>query len=247
MSQEVIRFRASNGGTIELKLPESVGPLEPRKDRLDRICEAISSEWLERDRTREENGKARKGDLERACYQLIVWCLEGDGLPYLLERRAKANDYKKRRNFQRRDVFQMGLDAIFPRQRGGLTANQRKRLTPEMWFAFRHYIPDFLFTGFIHQSGGSTAIERMGADHILDEFRDWVIDRRTDDGLLQFARGTYPPKIQRAVRAKRRELASSSRTEDLHRMMALFAKITDGRRRRFDPKGTFDPAKARLR
>lgn len=244
----VVRFLGSDGGQICLALPESFGSLEARRDKLERVCEAICSEWLARDRAaRATKGKARKGDLERACYQLIVWCLEGDGLPYLLERRAQNNGYKKRRNFQRSDIFQLGLDAVFPRQRGGLTANQRKRLTQEMWFAFRHYIPDILFTGFVHQSGGSAAIERMGADHILDEFQGWIIEKRTEDGLLQFARGTYPPKIQRAVRARRRDLASSGRAEDLQLMMLLYAKMYDGRRRRSDPKGTFDPARPEIR
>jgi hypothetical protein len=240
---QMIRFEASSGGTIELKLPESIGRLEPRKERLDRICAAICSEWLAREpRDKSVRRKVRRSDLERACYQLIIWCLEGDGLPYLLRQRAKINGYGSRKLRPRKNVFQVGLDAIFPKRSGALTANQRKRLVEEMWFAFRHYIPDFLFVGFIYQTGGSTKIGEIGLDHIMEDLRGWVIEKRTDDGLLQLARGTYPPQIQRAVRERRCELAASDRLEDVMRVLNVYAKVTDGRRRRFDPKGDFDPA-----
>lgn len=241
--QRSMRIEAADGNSTMFAMPESSGRIDAQEKQFDRIAKAISEAWKARVTPPHSNQKARRSDLERACYHLITWCLEKD-LVRLLKRRAKIKRHKERKIAHRSEVFHVGLDAIFERQRDGLTANQRARLVREMWFAFRHYIPEFMFVGFIHQCGGSVRIAQLGVDHILPDFREWVIERRTNDGLLQRARGSYDAEIQRAVRAKRRALVSSNRIADVHRTIALFAGLYEGRRRQFVRNGDYDLGRA---
>lgn len=78
VANDEVRFIASDGRQIALPLPESLGGLESKREALGRVCDAISAEWLKR--SDKKGRKERKTDLERACYQVIVRCLEGDGL-----------------------------------------------------------------------------------------------------------------------------------------------------------------------
>lgn len=202
----VIRFESSKPGEppVQHELPIGGSDPEVAFEGLRRAGRLIADEW----EARTPAGTARHHpDLERACYQLILHCLYGEGLIDQLKRLARQHDYAARPLDYPRNRFKLGLDAIFHKVPNQILSDRdRSRLWAAMWYAFRHYIPPALFNGFIHEAGGGEKILKNGVQNIDQSFIAWIVERRVDDTLISPMRGSYPEAIRTAVRLRRHDL-----------------------------------------
>lgn len=127
------------------------------------------------------------------CYRFIVHCIEHGCMDDL---RRRIRRYNRQTNSE--DLFSVCLLAIFAEDSANFTESDRYRISRQLWYAYRHYVPWQFLNGFLSQLHNFENQKMLS--RIERGFEDWIVQRRSVDyGSVEY-RGNYPEEIEVRVR-----------------------------------------------
>ena len=206
-----------SGGSRTIKLPEQYDEYGEAKAKFERACRLIETELKARAVALEQLPKTPKGNrkqncydwMKPACYVLISSVLELEYNQIFLDRLERHHRYP-RSDPATLGPFQLGLNAVFANDGPAdqcLAPDIRYRISRELFYAYRHFIPHELINGFLVQVGGVlSSLERKDGESIEPQFREWVIFHLLNTSLSHEGRGTYPKSIGDELRKRRTAL-----------------------------------------
>jgi hypothetical protein len=139
--------------------------------------------------------------LRPVCYQFISHCIEAGLLEHLRNRLKRYRRYTNTEN-----LFAFSLSSMFAEDAANFTPTHRTRLSRELWYAYRHYVPWPFVHGFIGSTRNCESETRL---HLLEpQLTDWIITHRAldVDPTSMSAKGHYPRHIEAAVRIERQKI-----------------------------------------
>ena len=144
--------------------------------------------------------------LKEACYQIILSWHLWDFSEQLDDRIEGAGRLGRGTKKDDRDIFQLGLVALFAENPSVIPVPRRRGLTGPMWYAFRHYIGPAELNEFNRNYPGHKAHRADWREHIELKLEDWVVEQRTQSKYrgchLDDIRAEYPEHIEARVEAE---------------------------------------------
>lgn len=134
-----------------------------------------------------------------------------EDLTNIFEERIKDCKRNPRRKREGLNPFQHGLMALFADAREtknvpnpkAISPRDRERIGKELWYAYRHYVPQEFLAGFLKQVRSPDLARRSVEGEIEAGFEEWIINsyaaEMNDDTSGFDARGTYPKGIEKAA------------------------------------------------
>jgi hypothetical protein len=189
----------------------SLRQLEDEGGQFQRFAAVVQREWRAR-QVMSERGAAIKW-MRPICYRWVVHLLDTDSVDILRDMVINA---KRGRHGQAisTNPFSIALLALWARNKPseGPTEKQREAMGVSLWQAYRHYIPDVLLAGFLHQLG-EPRLRELGAskEAIEPSFKEWIIQQRALSSLTEISceRGPYPHPIDKGVQKLIKKLRRS--------------------------------------
>ena len=133
-------------------------------------------------------------------YRFICHMIE-EGLESEILRRIK----KYKRHTSSENVFSRYLLGIFAEDQANFTESDRHRISRQLWYAYRHYVPWLFLNGFLLQMKDFD----LQSDLLKIEpgFEDWIIERRALPFEDRRIRGAYPKHIEDGCRSSMQRFA----------------------------------------
>lgn len=123
------------------------------------------------------------------CYRFIDHCLENG-----LEDHLRSRIRRYGRSTSSDDIFSVSLLAIFADDPADFTEADRHKISRQLWYAYRHYVPWQFLNGFLSQLPKFESQKALSK--IEPGFEDWIIMRRSVDYTTRTLRGRYPANIE---------------------------------------------------
>lgn len=138
--------------------------------------------------------------LRPVSYRFICHMIE-EGLESDILRRIK----KYKRHTSSENIFSRYLLGIFAEDQANFTESDRHRISRQLWYAYRHYVPWHFLNGFLLQMKDFD----LQSDLLKIEpgFEDWIIERRAFPSQDRRIRGAYPKHIEDGCRARMQQFA----------------------------------------
>lgn len=116
---------------------------------------------------------------------------------------ARIKKYK--RYTESENVFSRYLLGIFAEDQANFTESDRHRMSRQLWYAYRHYVPWNFLNGFLLQLKDFDV--QSDLLRIEPGFEDWIIERRALSPEDRRIRGAYPKHIEDRCRAQMQRFA----------------------------------------
>ena len=126
------------------------------------------------------------------CYRFIEHCIAQSLEDHLNKRLARYRRYT-----DSEDIFSRYLLAIFAEDAVNFTESDRYRLSWELWYAYRHYVPWQFLNGFIINLKNFS--KQKALNRIEAGFSDWIALHRSANPDVS-SRGIYPKAIEELSR-----------------------------------------------
>lgn len=161
--------------------------------------------------------------LKPICYNIIL-SYENADMHGVLDRRIGNHGRHSRGTPKNLSIFQIGLMALFAHReaRSILDVRERDRMSRQMWYAFRHYIPPALINGFNCQFPENSRASKSEQPELEPSMISWVVEQRSIwfdmPGELEELRGKYPDEIIKKfeyILSKRRIINSKANYNDI--------------------------------
>lgn len=189
---------------------------------LDNLASAFAEEYdLRRSwkamRRASPDGRDPLTWLKNACYPVIIAWMAAELWDEIEGRVVAEGRFTRGARKAQPNVFELGIMGVFAKRReifrvstskpGGARdqSRDRSRIANAMWYAFRHYIPPELLDGFNMQYPGHRKDGGSAPNMLIEPpLREWVIEHRAHDELLESLteqyRGRYPRRVEAAVK-----------------------------------------------